>query len=199
MSQRSSVVAFCLCVLAVCGAAAPAYAAAPSAVIAEPLRDGDASIAGKLPEGATTSLVAYGSTGATRRSHAPRRRSTVRSSACGSTWRCARRAHADGGAVENLGLLALLARPVRKEHHGLCQVFAPEKWHDIQRGFRGLGQRRRSRSAVPEPGRQEDRRSAHQISVVRDAPHATQLIAHLGCWSVIHPASRRAIEQHLFT
>jgi hypothetical protein len=199
MSQRSSVVAFCLCVLAVCGAAAPAYAAAPSAVIAEPLRDGDASIAGKLPDGATTSLVAVRIDGsdATISRIAPKidgQKFRVRLDVALCTTRARRRRRGRKPRA------ARAARPpVRKEHHGLCQVFAPEKWHDIQRGFRGLGQRRRSRSAVPEPGRQEDRRSAHQISVVRDAPHATQLIAHLGCWSVIHPASRRAIEQHLFT
>jgi hypothetical protein len=73
--------------------------------------------------------------------------------------------HADGGAVDNLGLLALLARQVKNvivfvnanEHyffsddlrdicgfgssqgattnHGLCQVFHPDCWREIQRQF----------------------------------------------------------------
>jgi hypothetical protein len=73
--------------------------------------------------------------------------------------------HADGGAIDNLGLLALLARQVKNvivfvnanEHyffsddlrdicgfgstqgtttnHGLCQVFHPDRWHEIQRQF----------------------------------------------------------------
>jgi hypothetical protein len=73
--------------------------------------------------------------------------------------------HADGGAIDNLGLLALLARHVKNvivfvnanEHyfvsddlrdicgvgtsqgattnHGLCKVFHPDSWHEIQRQF----------------------------------------------------------------
>ncbi len=73
--------------------------------------------------------------------------------------------HADGGAIDNLGLLALLARQVTrvivfvnanehfqvsddlrdicgigtsrgaKEDHGLCKVFQPQLWHEMQRQF----------------------------------------------------------------
>ena len=73
--------------------------------------------------------------------------------------------HADGGAIDNLGLLALLARQVKrvivfvnadehfqvsddlqdicgigtsqdaKEDHGLCQVFPAHYWHEMQRQF----------------------------------------------------------------
>jgi hypothetical protein len=73
--------------------------------------------------------------------------------------------HADGGAIDNLGLLALLARQVKhvivfvnanenyaasddlraicgvgtssnsKENHGLCQVFPPERYDEIRAGI----------------------------------------------------------------
>lgn len=200
--------------------------------------------------------------------------------------------HADGGAIENLGLLALLARQVHnvivfvnanehysqsddlraicgvgtsgnfKEHHGLCQVFAPENWHDIQRefeacekrseplvfcasgwdvlpnrlfnvqGFRGLNicfvynyPVESWRTALPADVRDRVPRYPNQrgdktdeqllrfpwyetlaeqrvnkngrqtVRLLALQPPVTQLLSHLGCWSVTHDASRAKIER----
>jgi len=214
---------------------------------------------------------------------------SVREAALGPVLRNV--AHADGGAIDNLGLLALLARQVQdaivfvnanehynqsddlraicgvgtsgnfKEHHGLCQVFAPERWHDIQRefeaceerdeplvfcasgwevlpnrlfnvqGYRGLNicfvynypveSWRQAlpgdvRDRVPRYPNQRDKKTGDQlvrfpwyetlaeqrtndkppkIRLLALQPPATQLLSHLGCWSLIHDASRKKIER----
>jgi hypothetical protein len=214
---------------------------------------------------------------------------SVRDSALGPVLRDV--PHADGGAIENLGLLALLARQVHnvivfvnanehynqsddlraicgigtsgnvKEQHGLCQVFAPERWHDIQREFEACETRDEPlvfcasgwdvlpnrlfnvqgfsglnicfvynypveswRKALPPDVRDRVPRYPNQrgdhtdeqlvrfpwyetlaeqrttekgkptIRLLALQPPVTQLLSHLGCWSLVHDASRKKIE-----